>query len=336
MELQHARRSRFAEVREETPTIETSSWTDVQERETEWLKPQEIPRHEMTLYTGRGDLGKSTLVADLLARATRGQLSGEPERVLYVAEGEVGAEYAKTLLSAAGADQELVTFDKPRSLMTIPDDIPKLIATIRKIEIGVVGFDNMEAHVNLDGGDAYAENSIRRRVVNPLRFAAQETGVAILGIKHPPKAGGVHAHDMFGGSVAWINASRSGFLVRPDPDQLDRRVRLLLHVKGNLAQRLVEAREYRIVPSHWKPQVPVVAWGDERPEVTMENFNAETFRDQLPLLIRAALRREPLPPAEVAKRIPDYDKRTVAKRMQRMWGRGELKRLEDGRYAVPV
>ena len=318
------------------PGLEISEWEAVQERETMWLKDQEIPLGELTLLTGRGDLGKTTLEVDWIAAASRGRMSDDPVRVLHIAEGEVGAERAKTMLRAAGADGSMITFDRPRSLMTIPDDVPKLVATIRTNDIGLVAFDNLEAHLNLGGGDPYSENTIRQRVINPLRLCAQETGCAIVGIKHPPKAGGGHAHDLFGGSVAWINASRSGFVVRSDPDQQDRRVRLLLHVKGNLARGLVDTREFRLIPSLYSPDVPVIEWGDERPEVTLDTFNADTFRDQLGLLIRGAVRSEPLGPAEVAKILPDFAPATIKKRMARMGSRGELKRYEGGKYGPPA
>jgi AAA domain len=316
--------------------LAVSAWAEIEERETMWLKDQEIPLGELTLLTGRGDLGKTTLEIDWLSAASRGRMSDKPVRVLHIAEGEVGAERAKAMLRAAGADGSMITFDKPRSLMTIPEDVPRLVATIKRRAIGLVAFDNLEAHVDLGGGDPYSENTIRRRVINPLRFCAQETGIAIVGIKHPPKAGGGHAHDLFGGSAAWINASRSGFLVRSDPDQQDRRVRLLLHVKGNLARGLVDTREFRLVSSLYVPNVPVIAWGDERPEVTLENFDAETFRDQLGLLIKGAVRAEPLGPAKVAKILPDFTPAAIKKRMQRMGSRGELKRHEGGKYGLPA
>lgn len=328
------------EVKEVSPNghvldgLEISEWDAVEERETMWLKDQEIPLGELTLLTGRGDLGKTTLEVDWLTAASRGRMSDEPVRVLHIAEGEVGAERAKAMLRAAGADGSMITFDKPRSLMTMPEDVPRLVTTIKQREIGLVAFDNLEAHVDLGGGDPYSENTIRRRVINPLRFCAQETGIAVLGIKHPPKAGGVHAHDLFGGSAAWINASRSGFLVRSDPDQQDRRVRLLLHVKGNLARGLVDTREFRLISSLYAPNVPVIEWGDERPEVTLDNFDAETFRDQLGLLIRGAVRSEPLGPAEVAKILPDFTPAAIKKRMLRMGNRGELKRYEGGKYGL--
>jgi len=239
------------------------------------------------------------------------------------------------MLRAAGADGSMITFDTPRTLMTIPDDVGRLTTTVAQGKYGLVAFDNMEAHVDLGGGDPYSENTIRRRVINPLRFCAQETGIAIVGIKHPPKAGGSHAHDLFGGAAAWINASRSGFLVRSDPDQEDRRVRLLLHVKGNLAHGLVDTREFRLVSSLYVPGVAVIAWGDERPEVTIDNFDAETFRDQLGLLIRGAVRSEPLGPAEVAKVLSDFAPATIKQRMHRMANRGELRRYEGGRYGLP-
>ena len=69
------------------------------------------------------------------------------------------------------------------------------------------------------------------------------------------------------------------------------------------------------------------AWGEGRLEVTVDNFDADTFRDQLGLVIEGTVRSQPLTPAEIAKANPDYDRRTIGKRCQRM--------MCPGRTATP-
>jgi hypothetical protein len=320
---------------ETTEVLMTRTADQIADTEQRWLQEGRIPLGELTILTGRGDVGKTAVVADYVARATTGDLTGTPVRVLYITEGEVGAEHAKRLLRAAGANLSMVVFDDDpaRSLLTIPDDVPKLENTIRAGGFGLVAFDNLEAHVNPGGGDIYSENTIRSKVTGPLIGAARRTESAILGIKHPPKGGAVHAHDLVGGSVAWVNASRSAFLLRDDPDEPDRK--LLIHMKKNQTQYHWPTQEFELRPSLWKPSVPVVRWGGDRPEVTASSFDAKTFRDDLAILIKNALRDGPKTPADVAALAPDYTPATVRQRMHRMSRKRELIRLEGGRYAPP-
>src|SRR4051794_26925544 len=75
-----------------------------------WLWEGRIPLENMTLLVGRQGLGKSTLVAELVAQASRGKLDGDlhGERVctLLVTAEDSHSVTVVPRLQAAGADLE--------------------------------------------------------------------------------------------------------------------------------------------------------------------------------------------------------------------------------------
>jgi hypothetical protein len=73
-----------------------------------------------------------------------------------------------------------------------------------------------------------------RRVLEPFSALAEETGIAVLGITHPPKATQSNALHAFTGSMADVAAARLAFLAVEEPGS-DRR--LLLPVKNNIGAR---------------------------------------------------------------------------------------------------
>jgi hypothetical protein len=148
---------------------------------------QRAPLPEFTIFTGMGDVGKTTVVCDRIALLTRGMLPGEfygaPVRILYVVQGEVGHKHAAKLLHAAGADRDYVRFEYKEQegnevLLQVPGDIPRLEEIIATYDIKLVAFDNIEAHVE-EMTSPFAENSIRNRVVSPLTGVGHRSGAAI-------------------------------------------------------------------------------------------------------------------------------------------------------------
>ena len=73
-----------------------------------------------------------------------------------------------------------------------------------------------------------------RRALWPLAQLADDTGVAVVVVRHLNKATGGNPLYRGGGSIGIIGAARSGLLVAHDPDDCDRRV--LASTKCNLAK----------------------------------------------------------------------------------------------------
>ena len=83
----------------------------------------------------------------------------------------------------------------------------------------------------LEDVDSY-NNSEVRRLLTPLSLLASRHKTSVIMVSHPPKTKGTPAVLKVSGSVAFIAAARSGFLIIRDPEEEDRR--LMVPIKNNL------------------------------------------------------------------------------------------------------
>jgi putative DNA primase/helicase len=93
------------------PTIGRGAGTflDMAGRAVEWLWPGWLPLGKLTLLAGAGDVGKSTLLADLAARVSRGGLmpdgfQGGGGNVIFISARDDAADTVRPRLEAAGAN----------------------------------------------------------------------------------------------------------------------------------------------------------------------------------------------------------------------------------------
>lgn len=232
----------------------------VQPESVSWLFPGRIPVGKLTLLEGDPGLGKSTLIADLTARVTRGEgLPGDPsyepaDVILLTAEDGV-ADTVLPRSDAAGADTTRVhifdgyedaagnfiefTFGDPRdqtALRWLEAEIHKWCAKLVCIDVLVAFLDS--------GRDTHRDHDVRR-ALRPLAKLAETTGCAIIGVRHLRKSAGGNAIAAGGGSIGIAGAARSVLLVDRDPSDPDMRV--LAVVKSNLSQ-IVTSLGFSIEP----------------------------------------------------------------------------------------
>lgn len=216
---------------------------ELQPETVHWLWPGYIPRAKMTLIDGDPGQGKSMLTLDLAARVTTGRpwpdgAAGAPPGNVLIVNCEDGLrDTILPRLHALGADtrrvhayQGYTVEEKFVSLPVFPRDVPHLRGLIDRHKIQLVVVDPLMAFLDL-AFSSINDQSVRRALL-PLAVAAEETGCALLVVRHLNKTGGGRAIYRGSGSIGIIGAARMAFLVGRNPDDPDGRV--LACLKSNL------------------------------------------------------------------------------------------------------
>jgi hypothetical protein len=219
--------------------------SSVQPERVEWLWPDRVPLGKLTILDGDPGLGKSLLTLDLAARVSRGMdiPDGTPGRlggvVLLTAEDGL-ADTVAPRLEAAGADRsrilalDLVPDESGlgKRLPALPEDAGLIRGAVKRMEAILVVVDPLSAFLG-QFVNSHKDKDCRRALW-PLASLAEETGAAVVTVRHLNKATGSNPLYRGGGSIAIIGAARSGLLVAKDPDNEDRRI--LASTKCNLAR----------------------------------------------------------------------------------------------------
>ena len=246
--------------------------SDVTRTSVQWLWRPRLPLGKVVMLDGDPSLGKSLLMLDIAARATRGGPwpDGAPMRqprsvVLMCAEDDLG-DTIQPRLEAANADLDrirAVTVDRDEETgrlrtLTVPHDVPRLREALHETRNpALLIIDPITAYLG-ERTNSHNDPSVRRALV-PLVELAESEHVATVLIRHLNKGGGDTAMYRGGGSIAFIGLARSGLIAARHPNEPD--VNVLAHVKSNLAER-AQALTYRVLPSDDDGEVPVIEWGE--------------------------------------------------------------------------
>jgi RecA-family ATPase len=223
----------------------------VRTRRTEWVYTDRIPLRTGTMLAGQGGIAKSTILANWIAKATRGELPGsffgQPIAVGLVSpEDDIESILVPRLL-AAGADLDLVfdlstvvVTDSAKTWKTLPniaDDLPALADTIRANSIRLLIVDPL---VSIMSGNSISQSDVRRNF-DPLCSMAAELDLALLAVAHFGKSG-ERAGDRLSGSHAFRDITRSLILAAVD-DETD--LRILTVDKSNYS-KIKPSDAYRV------------------------------------------------------------------------------------------
>ncbi|MGZ6637859.1 MAG: AAA family ATPase [Solirubrobacteraceae bacterium] len=240
-------------------------------RPMRWLWSRRIPIGVPSLVVGEEGMGKGTLAAWMIARATCGELDGdfkdEPIRVLVIGDEDAFEPIWVPRLYAAGADLAMVrTLDDGEYLDDLTKRASDLAATVKQEGIRLVLLDALLDHI--PGGDGgagiYNPKSVREALL-PLRRIAGEQEIAAVGLMHPIKGNVSAFRQLLAGSHQFNAISRSSLLLGEDPD--DDHGRVLVRGKGNhsaapasfefkIAAQIVELNDHTF-------EVPRVVGGHE-------------------------------------------------------------------------
>lgn len=244
-----------------------------------WLSPGRIPLGKLTILEGDPGLGKSTLLAELTARVTRGDgFPGDPPFppawVVWLSGEDGAADTLAGRFDAAGADVSRVAIldgvrvgEEPEGEIDVVLPAPE---TLRALEVllvlhpvKLVVVDVLSAFLS-SGVDTYKDHDIRR-ALRPLKELAERTGVAIVVVRHITKgSAGGKAINAGGGSAGMGGAARSVLLVDRDPH--DPALCVLAAVKTNCAAK-PPSLSFAIVKKETKAyDVSMVEWHGESAE----------------------------------------------------------------------
>ena len=226
-------------------------------RRVDWLWRGYIPLRKVTILDGDPGLGKSTLMVDIAARGSAGELSptGEPLgdafTTVYVTMEDDPEDTILPRLLRAGGDP--ARFRLVRDL-TLPDDVDRLRRYSADLRARLIVIDPLVAYL-ADEVRTNVDHRVRR-ALEPLAAMAQQIDAAVVAIRHLNKRAGDDALYRGGGSIGFTGLARSVLAVGRDPDDAERIV--LAAVKLNVARRPASLA-YRIVADG--PYEPAyIAW----------------------------------------------------------------------------
>jgi hypothetical protein len=219
-------------------TIPFVTLAEVPEREAAWFWPNYIPACGVTVMSGLPECGKSMVLCDLIARATRGdalphtEQGATPRAALYLA-AEDSAFSLKKRFQQAGADLRRVHLLETRAGQPLwfPESLSDLRETVRKLEAKLVVIDPLASFISM----SLASDSFVRPLMDGFNCLSMEMGVAIVLVRHWTKSGTSPAIYRGAGGTAITAAARSELInvKRSDPEE----PLVLAQVKNNLAPR---------------------------------------------------------------------------------------------------
>jgi len=228
--------------RETDSSVTLRKATSYESRAIDWAWPGWLHRGGLTMFDGDPEKGKSTITADVSARWTYprpfpfsdADHFRQPGNVLIVAAEDGIETTTKPRLEAAGADLERVYFwpeDEPP--ITFPSGLDALANAIKRFDISLAIFDPITAHLD-DTVNANRDSEVRG-ALRPLVTLAQETNLALIGIRHLNKDPNKPAMYRGGGSIAFTAQARVVWAVGTDPSDPNRSVMAVL--KSNIGKK---------------------------------------------------------------------------------------------------
>lgn len=215
----------------------------VEPERVDWIWRGRIPKGKLTIVEGDPGDGKSTITIDLAARVSIGTPWPDGEEcevggvVLCNAEDGL-ADTIRPRLDAAGGDAERVLAlaavpegDSER-LLSVPKDLEIIRRGIERVGATVVVIDPLSAF--LSGGVNTHRDADVRRALAPMAKLAEDTGAAVVVVRHLNQTQGGNPLYRGQGSIGIVGAARSALLVARHPEDED--LRVLASLKSNLAE----------------------------------------------------------------------------------------------------
>lgn len=197
--------------------------SEIEPEEIRWMWEDRIPLGGITLFDGPPGLGKSTILADLAARLTRGAdmpdgTECERGSVLWVSAEENPSSVILPRFEAAGGDSNLLNISPD---LRIPSEMDELIEFVNANDTRLVIIDPLSGHVENSTNN---EQSMRHSLTR-LQNAATEKKFSVVAVRHHTKSarGGIATYAAVG-SVAIPAVARAALAVGESPDGSGERI----------------------------------------------------------------------------------------------------------------
>lgn len=323
-----------------------------------WIDGGRIPVGMITLLAGREGIGKSTISGDLAADITRGTLPGEyygvPRGVGICAAEDDWAMVIVPRLIAAGADMTRVyrieaIEEGTADSISVPGDLLALAAQCAEHDIVLLIIDPVMSVIP-SGVDTHKDREVRR-VLEPLKRFAGETGISVLALIHVNKSGSTDALNSVMASKAFTAVARSVLFGVADPDSEDDGF-LLGHPKCNVGPKQ-KSVAYRIggckvetTGDDGQPGRPIptsrVIWGEADDRTITDVLGSQQQPAGRPVgqlasrIIEWVTGQErTVSTGDLVAAFADVKRSTLDTNLKRMVDRGALARPAQGLYALP-
>jgi hypothetical protein len=216
---------------------------DITPEPISWLWPHRIAVGKLTLLAGQPGLGKSQLTAALAAATTAGERwpcnegSAPVGSVIVLSAEDDAADTQIPRLLAAGADCRRVyivsavkendatghrTFNIQADLDLIEQELDRIQ------DVTLISIDPLSSY--LGKVDSHNNTEVRAVLERVSEMAARRR-VAVIGVTHFNKGDGSAINKVIG-SIAFVAAARSAWMVAMDPGNVERR--LFVSIKNNV------------------------------------------------------------------------------------------------------
>ena len=269
----------------ERGSLITIKASDVTPKKIQWLWPGKIAKGKLTLLVGNPGLGKSQTSIHIAAVTSTGDKwplqseDREPAKVLILSGEDDFEDTIVPRLIALDACLEnisLIEFSQDidsngrmtRRSFNLKKDVDKLEVEFSRLNnVALLIVDPITAYM---GDTDSHKNADVRAVLTQLSTIASKFKVAVLAVTHFNKSGTADAQMRVMGSLAFVAAARSAFLVMKD--EKDENVRLFLPMKNNLAKDtggLSYTIQPRLISVNGEDiETSMIIWGDKEILIT--------------------------------------------------------------------
>jgi putative DNA primase/helicase len=220
---------------------------DIEAENVKWLWEDRIPAGKLSLLVGDPGVGKSFFTIFLASQISKGEgwpdcknESIETGRILLLSAEDSPRDTIRPRADWAGADVnkiDIVECSKDKSgrirLFNLSQDINRLEQMLKKDRnYRLVVIDPLSAYVGRI--DTHKDSDVRS-TLGPLSFLAERYNVSVLGVLHFNKNSSLQAIYRILGSIGFIAAARTVWLIARDRDDENEKRRFFAPIKNNLA-----------------------------------------------------------------------------------------------------